>query len=125
MEAFSRGSIQTYRLDESFEASTNQFLFNWIYRQVLEIDVPQGSQIKGRKQFNIIPLWILADCLLIPSLQNQVIPLLYKVKKEHGCPSSLYAYIYDNTSDSSPLRKFCIYLAVNQYIKKGLTMPEQ
>ena len=54
-------------------------------------------------------LWVLADKLLIPCLQNYAIDAIEEYRKTTGNIAT-YAipYIYENTSKNSPLRRFFV-----------------
>ncbi|KAL2068337.1 hypothetical protein VTL71DRAFT_16435 [Oculimacula yallundae] len=72
------------------------------------------------QDMNLIQLWILADRLLIPKLQNQIISQLTKM----GCDywsTHWINYLYEHTGSGSPLRSFaidlCLYTVPDGYIQ--------
>jgi hypothetical protein len=61
----------------------------------------------------LIRLWVLADRLLVPTLQNQALLLLDRQRREGFRPtSSSYNFAYENTKDNSPLRLYITECAV-------------
>lgn len=81
-------------------------LVNWIYKQTLEEQIGWVDD-----QATLLDLWLLADRLLIPQLQNQALTLLENVRglqnpEGRAIPSHMFRPIYDNTSEDSPLRKY-------------------
>lgn len=58
---------------------------------------------------HLLRLWVLADKLAMPKLQNYVMDRIGEATwlEDYIPVHSLY-YVYDNTSDSSPLRKFLV-----------------
>lgn len=84
-------------------------LVNWIYTQ----DIRSGNGNPSRAAA-LIQLWILADYLLIPRLQNEVIDLYHSLSLEgenHG-PSVGAGWsthlVYESTTENSPLRRFLV-----------------
>lgn len=56
---------------------------------------------------NLVRLWIAAEELNIPRLQNEIIDELDALKKAHGCyGKALYMFVYENTKDENPLRMY-------------------
>jgi hypothetical protein len=94
---------------EEVEGKTFGIFANWLYTQTIEDEdakVPSADQL--------IQLWVLADRLLVPTLQNQALLVLDKQRQEnHRLPSSSYNFAYENTKDNSPLRLYitecCVY----------------
>lgn len=59
----------------------------------------------GGKTAVLVKLWILADTLLIPTLQNQIVVAIEKLRKEENFTATyLLHYIFENTARDSPLR---------------------
>jgi hypothetical protein len=80
-------------------------------------------------------LWVLADKLLIPRLQNWVINSIEKIRKKLNMvatwPTNLN-YIYSNTTPESPLRwlivrlhQCTINLAIGSYSRHGNQFPRE
>lgn len=64
---------------------------------------------KAAEDTHLFKLWVLADKLLIPQLQNSV---LHKVQEictgTNIIPTSSITYVYDNTHQGSPLRRWIL-----------------
>ncbi|CAG8980294.1 hypothetical protein HYALB_00008914 [Hymenoscyphus albidus] len=99
----------TYSLDEE-DKTTTEFLVQWLYTQDI-----QPAQLKPDATYNcaeilsIIKLWLLAERLVIPSLQNAAI------KKFNDCLNQFKMichteinYIWSATKEGSPLRLYYI-----------------
>ncbi|PVH71818.1 hypothetical protein DL98DRAFT_89832 [Cadophora sp. DSE1049] len=75
---------------------------NWIYTQDVVSEDGEVPNVHG-----LIHLWLLADRILVPSLQNQAIDLIERTRQQKGndrLPSELFPIIYDNTNAESALR---------------------
>jgi ADP-dependent phosphofructokinase/glucokinase len=96
---------------EEVEGEIFGIFANWLYTQTIEDEnakVPSADQL--------IQLWILADRLLVPTLQNQALLVLDK-QRQGGAPGSRpssrnYNYAYEYTKDNSPLRLYIIEYCV-------------
>ena len=79
-------------------------------------ETPEGLNRKDSKDWiarnirnQLIYLWILADKLLIPRLQNMAIGKLYYILSEHSLISvQVTIHIWNSTRESSPLRCLCL-----------------
>jgi hypothetical protein len=63
----------------------------------------------------LVELWVLADKLRIPRLQNLVIDTIYAIEEKAlfaPSPLSLH-YIYDNTAPGSQLRRFVVEVSIS------------
>ncbi|KAF4634390.1 hypothetical protein G7Y89_g3724 [Cudoniella acicularis] len=112
------GQTQTYRLPEVSPGAFTLFV-QFIYRGNViafpilpKIDGETESEIKRRRddlrisgERNLVELWVLAEKLLMPPLQNHVMDVLVHKKL---LPTHCISYIYENTSVNSGLR---IYLS--------------
>ncbi|KAF4630059.1 hypothetical protein G7Y89_g8080 [Cudoniella acicularis] len=79
----------------------------WLYSPKLE-DISE-EELDHK---TLIRLWLLADWVMCPSLQNETLTLLDKVRvrtpSNRALPSSEYHKIYDNTNEDSPLRRYVV-----------------
>jgi len=98
------GETQTYTLEETTEGVFALFS-RFIYTQTLEGDV--GGKVNAGQ--NLCKLWVLAEKLLIPRLQNQVIDRIEATRDEFNViyPYSV-KYVWENTASDSPLRRLFI-----------------
>lgn len=133
---FIEGQTQTYKL-EDVESGVFQLLVQWLYRQNIEssytkiemnalfVDPPTPeieAVIDGMKEniqervSNLVRLWVLADRLQIPVLQNLVANSLYELRVLHRCDAlqDLY-YVYDNTLGGSALRRLMVVAFAESY----------
>jgi len=117
---FIEGQTQTYRLDDTTKPAV-RLLNHWLYTQTLDTIslerirvqnfhkntiTEKGAQDRARGQlYALLELWVLAEKLLIPTLQNMAIIEYHKNVTESGAiPITKFGYIYENTSAGSPLR---------------------
>jgi hypothetical protein len=108
---FIEGQTQEYRLEDSSSAAVN-FLVQWLYRQ--DFTIPEiGRQSiedmdKARELARMLAeLWVLADKLLVPGLQNGALKGLQKVHEmTNKIHVSTLSYVYENTAFGSPLRRY-------------------
>jgi hypothetical protein len=57
----------------------------------------------------LINLWLLADLVLVPSLQNDAMAKLEEARLlRKKLPSSVLARVYEHTSKGSPLRRYIV-----------------
>jgi hypothetical protein len=62
-----------------------------------------------KENISRIELWVLAEKLLIPQLQNEAMTLLQRVGRTCIDPFEIHVkYIYQNTAENSPLRRFVV-----------------
>jgi len=92
----------------TIETEPNIFtgLVSWIYTQEV-IDAESTTSVVGIEF--LVELWILAERIAIPKLQNQVMRLL-KTGKTGYCKDDgqLLKYAYRNSSKNSPLRRVLV-----------------
>ncbi|CZR51147.1 uncharacterized protein PAC_01022 [Phialocephala subalpina] len=113
---FIEGQKQEYRFDEDFDEDVIRILSQWFYTQKIDLgnirepDLgPPISTIDLRIDC-LIKLWVLADRLLIPKLQNVAIESLKVISNEASVlPADL------NTAKGSPLRIWFIYQFAFEY----------
>lgn len=109
---------QTVELDHANIEAFGLFV-NWLYKQSLPIvhGSSENSAADKPSWSGLVYLWILADYLQIPALQNLVIDeMLSKFSRLcEQIPVELYSEIYNNTSSESALRK----LLVDRCVWKG------
>lgn len=91
-------------------------LSQWLYTQRLNGEL--GG--KGKAGLNLPRLWILAEKLLMPRLQNLVIGLIESFRFKHSeiC-SSMFQYVWDNTCANSPLRRLYVHQCVWNLTKES------
>ena len=101
------GQTQTYRLEENQEG-TVRLLVLWLYTQTLDTcqhENPDDDVCKVDEDLCLAELWVLADKLLMPKLQNHTIREIVRLRRESGRSTTVCLnYIYANTSKGSPLR---------------------
>lgn len=120
---FLEGQTQTYRLEVAgIDGNVVKLLVSWIYTQTLELksdepdsgdsgDVPALRRPKTLKQefICLVKLWILADKLLMPRLQNAAMYEIETLRQGGNIfPLSMMKYIYENTANESPLRDYTL-----------------
>ncbi|KAL2072754.1 hypothetical protein VTL71DRAFT_12097 [Oculimacula yallundae] len=113
---FQEGESQTYRIED------------YMYNRNLDIDsfdpIPADKNLADKM---LIEIWVLADKLLIPGLQNFAIFELEDLGKRYKTTSTdCLEYVYERTPSGSPLRKFFLQqCAFNVTSKRFLERPEQ
>ncbi|KAH7382020.1 hypothetical protein BKA64DRAFT_713263 [Cadophora sp. MPI-SDFR-AT-0126] len=99
---------------------------NWLYTQEIVMEDGEPPNVHG-----LVHLWLLADRILVPSLQNQVINLIERTRQQKGndrLPSELFPYIYKYTTAESALRLYLIRVCSAPYlaqIKNTKNYPHQ
>lgn len=125
---FIEGQTQTYKLDDTTPRAF-RLLTQWIYLQKLTISQLQGGVENWKQEefskderraivqefMALVELWVLADKLRIPHLQNLVIDTIHAIEeKTLFAPSPLsLQYIYDNTAPGSQLRRFAVEVSIS------------
>ena len=103
---FVEGKTQTYNLESTTEDAFVLFS-EWIYAQRIEDD---GDGSRGVTGASLADLWILAEQLLIPRLQNVAIDMTeHLAQTRNKLWLSHLQKVWDNTSTDSPLRRFFIH----------------
>jgi hypothetical protein len=125
--ALVEGQTQTLVYDKTTPEAFGLFA-KWIYSKTIKDD--DG---KSPPPTEMVQLWVLADKILVPGLQNAAIRGLH----ERGCIISLheFGYVYDNTTVRSPLRRLLVdqllvrtldYKRLDEYIAEYLDLfPKQ
>ncbi|KAF8859757.1 hypothetical protein BDZ45DRAFT_725098 [Acephala macrosclerotiorum] len=115
--AFNGGFEEADKQELNLE-DTNPLAFGvfvtWLYTQNICRDSEDAMKNDITWYSVLIDLWILADTILVPRLQNQTLEDIDKhravVKR---IPRRLYHQIYDGTSPGSPLRLYLIDYCIN------------
>lgn len=94
-------------------------LIDWFYTQKLDMQHlgPEGnigkgevsSELKKAEDETLVELWVLAQKLLIPRLQNATIEEMQRSRMQAGLPctsSEWYNIAYKNTEQGSALRRY-------------------
>jgi len=110
---FEEARTQTYRIKDT-TVRAFELLVDWIYSQDIG-DCHFEAVIDGKEVFwnpgevmaRLAELWVLADKLLLPNLQNIAIDHLNDVFTEEGA-CMILPYVYENTAEDSLLRRFLI-----------------
>ena len=128
-EAFTEGETQVYKMEDT-TSDVFRLLIHWLYAQTLDGPIwriprpfPQFQNDKERDTAfasmfpdisgdyrNLVGLWILADYLLLPQLQNLAIDELDHLLNTFGCNINFNGvkFIWDETAPDSPLRRYAI-----------------
>jgi hypothetical protein len=118
--------VKEFELEDVSE-DTAKFLVQWIYHQTLTIaQIENGGTYIRTEWCALHQLWVLADKLLIPRLQNAVLRYLIQIRDlAKIVPTSTISYVYMNTAPSSPLRRFVAdYCASKLGIERLQASPE-
>lgn len=113
--AFDNSKTQTYDLGE-VEENTVALLVAWIYSQ--KIVTPEAAVNETFKafQFNLVRLWVLADQLMIPQLQDVSIALLEESRASvERIPTTMLQYAYQNTTPQCKLREWFLYACARYF----------
>lgn len=88
-------------------------MIEWLYTQDLNTQQPEKElEEKECKQedLSLAKLWVLADKLLLPRLQNQVIEKMEEIRSVlKGIPTSCCVYVYNNTLPGTTLRRWLVH----------------
>ncbi|KAE8446871.1 hypothetical protein EG329_011502 [Mollisiaceae sp. DMI_Dod_QoI] len=125
--SFIESQTQAYKLCHVNKA-TARMLVQWLYTQDLEINQMKDDWMPtdgagDEECINLAKLWILADELGIPRLQNTVVETINDASaKWNLVNTSMVRTIYAGTQDDSPLRRFivalCYYFLPGELYKK-------
>ncbi|TVY13745.1 hypothetical protein LARI1_G008201 [Lachnellula arida] len=104
---FIEGQTQTYKLEDA-EPKVVQLLVQWLYTQRLDIRV--DMEVDNKLAFpSAVSVWALADKLLLPGLQNEVVDWIFRVREEACiCPTSCLKHAYACTGAGSLLRQLFV-----------------
>lgn len=107
---FEEGVSQEVHLRDVQPACFSIFV-DWLYSQtvtMIDLDTESLNEFEC-----LVRLWVLADRLLLPRLQNATLRALAQTSlKLNRAPHTAYKYVYSNTADASPLRRYCTALYV-------------
>lgn len=101
--------------------TTFDLFLDWLYMQKVETnldpDAPNATQ--NEQYMGFAKLWILADRLLVPRLQNEVIIAFDKVRVANNLRLEICSnIIYENTAEGSPLQQYIVQLAGSGFENK-------
>jgi hypothetical protein len=102
---FVEGQTQRYILEDTTEAAFHLFS-EWVYTQNIYWD---GESKDEPSSFSLPRVWVLAEKLLVPKLQNRAMDLIEDVQKNRGTFGSTVFWVYENTCCGSPLRRIYIH----------------
>ncbi|KAK0100233.1 hypothetical protein ONS95_008197 [Cadophora gregata] len=122
--AFKEGQTQTYRVEDTTERAF-RLLMQWLYSQKLTLiqlqpdycfDEAEGAEteLEDSEDMSLVEVWVIADKFGIPSLQNaalQAIQTIFEMSYSL-IPSHTFHYVFDNTSEVSPLRDYMVATCV-------------
>ncbi len=107
--------------------SAFRLLIQWLYSETIAINqlkddyIPKGDDTEEcDEDMSLAQLWVLANRLKIPRLQNYVIEAMYDIsERTRMIPATIY-YVYDNTDNRSSLRAFLVELVASELKCGGL-----
>lgn len=107
------GQTQTYHLVDT-TARAFELLVQWLYSQKLVLVQLEDRQMteedeedQADEDCGLVELWVLAEKLKLPKLQDLVIDSIEKIRiKVEMVPSHTVKYVYEHTEPGSKLRKF-------------------
>ncbi|KAE8446888.1 hypothetical protein EG329_011519 [Mollisiaceae sp. DMI_Dod_QoI] len=134
---FIEGQKQEYRFEDDFEEDVVRLLAHWFYTSILSLSQINGLSWENETSMEafttqsrcLIKLYVLADRLLIPTLQNQVLLKLDELaEKRHTMAVFMVPYVYENTGAESPLRQWMVWMlaieiAPNVYARESSKLP--
>lgn len=142
---FIEGQTQTYRLEDT-TPEVFQLLVQWLYCQTFDLITEDeedqsefgndtGSESSGdsvdegdlsdfeKTSMKLCQLWVLADRLQLPRLQNLAIDQLHREsRREYSVSTEPLHYIYNNTAVGSPLRQIFIHKCALDMAPRGWRM---
>lgn len=112
---FVEAQTQTYRLDDTTEGAF-RLLVQWLYTQKLELlqmrqdfDVEANEGMEGEEDQSLVELWVLADKIDMPELQNLALRSIDKLSHVFSrIASGFFTYVYENTNEDSLLRRYFV-----------------
>ena len=123
---------------DDFDPDAVHFLVLWLYTQKLEpyqlsVEEPPDMERRSKESLALSNLWVLADKLLIPRLQNLVINSIDKIRhklNEIATSSANLNDIYSNSTPNSPLRRLIEHhcateLDIEWYSEEGDQFPKK
>jgi hypothetical protein len=135
---FIEGQTQTYRLQETTERAV-RLLVPWFYTQKLDTFVPKETKeavsderkAESSQDAALVELWVLAEKLLIPTLQNMVAREILECSRHaHEIQAGILHYVYEKTGRGSLLRRLIVdmcfrNLGTNIYQKYPERFPQE
>ncbi|TVY36386.1 hypothetical protein LSUB1_G004769, partial [Lachnellula subtilissima] len=103
---FVEGQTQVYGLEDTTTRAVRLLVY-WLYTQKVDLTLPNDDHSALKAQASsLAELWVLADFLLIPRLQNAVLGAIVSVRREHhslymGC----WGYVCAHTAPDSAIRR--------------------
>lgn len=122
---------QTFCL-ENVTPRTFQMLVQWMYSNTIRLRQLRGEapffsgfevtdDVKREEDMTMACLWVLAEKLKMPKLQNTLIERIDRITNLcQQIPCATYHYIYRSTKEDSPLRKYTIESATKYIDVKTL-----
>ena len=117
--SFTEGQTLTYRLEDTTEGAF-RLLVQWLYTQKLDLlqlndessdDETYSDSTWDENNRGLVELWILADRLCIPQLQNFALESINKISdKLLMVPTGIFNYTYEHTTAGCQLRRFLVEL---------------
>lgn len=102
---FIEGQTQRYTLEDTTEGAFRLFS-EWVYTQNIYWD---GESKDEPRSYWLPEVWVLAEKLLVPKLQNRAIDLIEDLRKKRGAVGHTITWIYQNTPYGSPLRRIYVH----------------
>ncbi len=122
---FVEGQTHTYRIEDTSPGAFRLFV-QWVYRQELDLFQLKSSDVEEPddpdqchvEDMELAELWVLADKMAVPALQNSVISKIIKIRQEtHLVAVNTLHYIYRTTVIDSPLRRLMVSEVANCHPK--------
>ncbi|KAH6671126.1 hypothetical protein B0J14DRAFT_484605, partial [Halenospora varia] len=122
---FIEGQTQAYRLEETTKGAFEMFS-SWLYSEQvdayqLKIGVvwPELEYTPKREDLDLVELWVLAEKLLVPKLQDMVIDALEDIRMARGLVEDCYKLVYERTNEDSVLRAYFVRCAAMDYTRES------
>jgi hypothetical protein len=114
-----------YRLANT-SANTAQLLVQWIYTQNVGVRKITEKPAGERKSQSLVQLWILAEKLEIPRLQNAVVRE-FQALRDRGepVPTLSLKYVYEHFPRTNPLRRLLVHQCAGGLTSWFTEHPEQ
>jgi hypothetical protein len=119
--SFIEGETQIYKLDDVTPATFTLFV-QWLYTQNLCNPITPPGDVSSLIEHwhSLLRLWVLADKMMVPRLQNMTINAIENFRKSTlTLPSDEFAYVYENTDTGSQLRRILVEQCV-RFLEKDV-----
>ena len=84
-----------------------ELFYNWLYSQ--KWWGKNSDQVQWPQMYHVIELYVFVDVARIPILQNQCIDSLRSLSNALAAlPTPTFAYVWENKTERSPLRRFLL-----------------